>query len=150
MKDIDIAMKYFLVFSIANGIAAPLMLEFYANISKTIALIIYAVLIIFSAVKFSSLSAKSAVLGISAAVFSSPVFCGFGFIFIHPAVKKTLENISKYFTLTLQDAVYCWAQMAVIMLMMCPLCAVIKLIRHHINNDKTADSIENAFSEEDS
>lgn len=149
MKDIDIAMKYFLVFSIANGIAAPLLLEFYANISKTIALIIYAALIIFSAVKFSSLSAKNAFLGISAAVFSSPVFCGFGFMFIHPAVKKTLENISKYF-LTLQDAVYCWAQMAVIMLMMFPLCGVIKLIRRHINNDKTADSIDNAFSEEDS
>lgn len=148
MKDIDRAMKYFLVFSAANAVAAPLMLEFYANISKSIALTIYAVMIIFVSIKFSSLSAKSAFLGISAAVFSSPVFCGFGFIFIHPLVKKAIEGMSKYFTLTLEDAVYCWAALAIIMLTLYPLCAVIKLIRRHINSDKTADAIDNAFSED--
>ena len=78
MKDLDRAMKYFIGFALGSAVALPLLGEVYANISKGIALFLAAAWAVWAGVKFSSLSLKSAMLGVTSYVFSSVILSFIG------------------------------------------------------------------------
>ena len=90
MKDLDRAMKYFIGFALGSAVALPLLGEVYANISKGIALFLAAAWAVWAGVKFSSLSLKSAMLGVTSYVFSSVILSFIGYLAIHPAAVADL------------------------------------------------------------
>lgn len=154
MKDIDRAMKYFIVFSLGSAVVLPLMGEVYANVSKTIAIVLVAAWAVWAGSKFSSLTVKSAMLGITSYAFSSVILSLIGYVIIHPAVKSWIEDHSEYFTLPLTEWAKYWsAAFAMLMLAYVIYFARLGLAKAHgrlkSNSRETASAIDNAFSEDE-
>ena len=84
MDSMKRSMKYSLIFGICGSAVIPLIYEMYANVSKDLALIFFAVYILTAGVKFSSLPAKDAMLGMTCTVAYSSVLAIPMFIIIPP------------------------------------------------------------------
>ena len=145
-------MKLSLCFGLAGAVLLPLMYESYANISRTMALLILGCWAVFVGVKSSGLAKKAAFLCVSAALAYS---IGMGLIFyviIHNAAVSMLEKSSKYFYLTLQEQLMFWLYAFLLLLVSYVIMLFVwgfKYVIHHIksNNEKAADYIANAFDE---
>jgi hypothetical protein len=154
MKDIDRAMKYFILFAIGSAVVLPVLGEVYANVSNGIAVALAAAWAVWAGVKFSSLTPRSAMLGITAYVFSSVVLSLVGYVIIHPAIKSWIENHSVYFSLSLEQLVKFWGT-AFGLLLAAYVIYVVRLgfskafekLRN--NSRETASAIDNAFSEDE-
>ena len=146
------SMKYSLIFGICGSIVIPIVYELYANVSKDIALVLFAAYIIFAGVKFSALHAKEAMLGM---VTTAAYSIGLGipaFLLIHPAVKSMLEKRSVYFQLELTQQITFVVRMLLIFLLMfavwCARAGFSKAIgKLRSNSEKTGDYINNAFDD---
>jgi len=154
MKDLDRAMKYFIGFALGSAVALPLLGEVYANISKGIALFFVAAWAVWAGVKFSSLSLKSAMLGVTSYVFSSVILSFIGYLAIHPAVRRWIEGHSVYFELSLSEWARYWGSAFLLLL----ISYVIYFARFGLSkaagklrsdSEKTASAIENAFEDDD-
>ncbi|MCD8094954.1 MAG: hypothetical protein LUE12_02350 [Ruminococcus sp.] len=154
MKDIDRAMKYFIGFSVGSAVILPIVCEMYANIS-TYSLVFVFAWAVFVGVKFSFLTTKSAMLGITAYVCSSGVLSIFGYLIIHPHIKSWLEENSTYFSLSLESMVKYWAS-ALGLLLLAYFIYFVKLGvlkatgRLKENSSSAASAIDNAFSDDES
>jgi hypothetical protein len=154
MKDIDRAMKYFILFALGSAVVLPIMSELYANVSNGIALALTAAWAVWAGVKFSPLPPKSAMLGITSYVFSSVVLSLIGYVIIHPAIKSWIEAHSVYFSLSLSEFARFWGAAFGLLLS----AYVIYFVRLGIskaleklkrNSRETASAIDNAFSEDE-
>lgn len=108
MNDNERAMKYFIIFALGSAVMLPICGEIYANISRGFAIAAVSVWALTAGLKFSALPPRTAMLGITAYVFSSGVLSLIGYVIIHPAVKSWLEANSKYFELTLPEWAMYW------------------------------------------
>lgn len=154
MKDLDRAMKYFILFAVGSAAVLPLAGEIYANVSKSAAIAAVAVWAVYAGWKFSSLPVKSAMLGITSYVFSSVILSVFGYLIIHPSVKSWLESHSVYFSLPLNEwAVYWGEAFALLLASYVIYFARLGLLKaagkFRNNSEQTASAIDNAFSEDD-
>ncbi len=152
MNDLDRAMKYFIGFSLGSAIILPLVCEMYSNVSSYCVWFV-AIWAIVVGVKFSNISLKSAMLGITAYVFSSAVLSIFGYLGLHPIIKDWLEENSTYFSLSLEGAARYWAAALAMLL----LAYVVYLIRLGIlkamgklkeNSSAAASAIDTAFDDD--
>lgn len=110
MNDNERAMKYFIIFALGSAALLPICGEIYANISRGFGIAVIAVWAVAAGLKFSSLPPKTAMLGLTAYVFSSVVLSLVGYVLIHPAVKSWLEQNSRYFELTLPEWAAYWGK----------------------------------------
>ncbi len=154
MNNNEKSMKYFVIFALGAAVMLPAGYEVYANISRGFAMIMVAALAIAAGVKFSPLPAKSAVLGISAYVFSGAVLSMIGYVIIHPAVRSWLEANSKYFDLPLVEMAGYWAK--AFGLLACSYVVYFGWLglraamgRIEKNNSAAASAIDNAFEDTD-
>ncbi len=152
MDEMKKAMKYSLVFGICGSVVIPVICELYANISKDFALFLFACYIVFAGVKFSSLHAKEAMLGMTAMIAYSGVLAIPVYLVVHPAVKSMLEKRSQYFQLTFQQSLRLIIMLALTFLLM----YLVWIARAGINkaaakfrsnSEKTKEYIDNAFDD---
>jgi hypothetical protein len=153
MKEIDRSMKYFIAFALGSAVVLPLMYETYLNLSKTIAIVLVAVWAAAAGVKFSTLPTKTALLGITAYIFSSAVTSILGFVVIHPAVKNWIENHSEYFSPTLKEVAMYWGQAFGLLFFSYVIMMLIKGFRFaedkiRSGRKEVGTAIDNAFSED--
>lgn len=154
MKELDRAMKYFIVFALGSAVLLPLLGEVYANISRTGALVLVCCWAVSAGVKFSSLPVKSGLVGITAYVFSSVILSLIGYLIIHPAVKGWIDEHSEYFTLSLSEWVRYWgaafsAQLLAYVIYFARLGISKARGRLKSNGAAAASAIDNAFSEDE-
>ena len=154
MNDLNRSMKYSMVFGLAGAVILPFLYECYANISHTGALFLIGCWAVFAGIKFSRLPFKSAMLGISACLAYSGVLGMVCYVAMHPAAVRFLTAHSKYFYLSLKEQMYFLLYAALIMVGMYIVClakyGVCKAVsRLKDNGRKTAEYIDNAFSDED-
>ncbi|MBR1384528.1 MAG: hypothetical protein IJ555_12080 [Ruminococcus sp.] len=154
MKDFERAMKLSLIYGMIGAVAAPLIYEIYANISRTFALLLLAAWAVYAGYKLSSLSRTAAMLAASATLAYTAGMGFILFIVIHPVIVKALEKSSKYFYLTLDEQlnfVICAFFIMLIMFLVCGAVWGVKYAISHIrsNNERAAGYIDNAFDSED-
>ena len=102
MLDLRKSMKLALCFGLTGAVLLPLLYEVFANISSTVGLVLVAGWVLFAAVKFSCLSFKEAVIGITCCIAYSGVLGFVCYLAIHPLVVNTLVKHSVYFQLSYQ------------------------------------------------
>ncbi|MBQ8966217.1 MAG: hypothetical protein IJ063_06570 [Ruminococcus sp.] len=93
-------MKLALCFGLTGAVLLPLLYEVFANISSTVGLVLVAGWVLFAAVKFSGLSFKEAIIGITCCIAYSGVLGFVCYLAIHPLVVNTLVKHSVYFQLS--------------------------------------------------
>lgn len=152
MKDFQRAMKLSLCFGLAGAVILPLIYEGYANISRTLSLLLLTAWAVFAGFKFSRLSRRAALLGAVADMCYSFGLGLVAYIGIHPLTVSLLEKNSKYFYLDFKDQALFWLFAFLIMLLMFVtmffiwvICYAIRHIRD--NNKRAGEYILNAFSE---
>ena len=112
------SMKYSLIFGICGSAAIPVIYEIYANISKDLALLLFAAYMLTAGVKFSPLPAKEAMLGMTCTAAYSAVLSIPMYFVVHPWVKNMLEKRSKYFQLALGEQLRFVVRILLIFLLM--------------------------------
>lgn len=143
-----------LVFGFVGAVGIPLAYEVYANVSRFIALALLVVGAVYVGLKLSEFSFKDAFV---AFVFMFVLMTGFaivGFMIIHPAVVKYLEDRSDYFSLSTADSVKFFVKTAGIQLLaigVCVLksCGKMMINKFRENSEATRKYIENAFDDEE-
>ncbi|MBR1723402.1 MAG: hypothetical protein IJ723_00035 [Ruminococcus sp.] len=148
------SMKYFMIFALGAAAILPVCGEIYANVSRGFAYALVIAWTLAAGVKFSSLPFRSGMLGITSYVFSSMVLSMIGYVIIHPAVRRWIEDHSDYFELPLIDWVKYWAA-AFGLLFAAYLVYFIRLgIRKAAgklrdNGERAASAIDSAFDDTD-
>ena len=97
------SMKCSLIFGICGCAVIPVLYEVYANVSKDVALVLFALYVVAAGVKFSPLPAKDAMLGITCTIAYSGVLSIPMFLIVHPWVRDMLQKRSKYFALSFSE-----------------------------------------------
>ena len=112
------SMKYSLIFGICGCAVIPVLYEVYANVSKDVALVLFALYVVAAGVKFSPLPAKDAMLGITCTIAYSGVLSIPMFLIVHPWVRDMLQKRSKYFALSFSEQIRFVVMFALIFLLM--------------------------------
>lgn len=154
MNDNERAMKYFIIFALGSAVILPVGGEMYANIARSFGLVFIAVWAAAAGLKFSSLPSKTALLGLTAYVFSSMVLSLIGYVLIHPAIKDWLEENSKYFELSLPEWASFWVKAFGLLAGSYAVFFARKGLKKAIgklsdNNRQTARAIDNAFGDDE-
>lgn len=147
-------MKYSLIFGICASVIIPVIYELYANVSDTLALALFAAYVITAGIKFSSLPAKDAMLGMTCTLAYGGVLAVPAFLIIHPWVKRMLEKRSRYFSLALDRQIRFVIYVLVIFLLMyfvwLARAGFKKAIeKFRSNSEKTKGYIDNAFDDKE-
>lgn len=153
MKDIQRAMKLSIIFGLLGAVALPFLYEIYANVAQTAALVLAAVYAVVAGFVFSSLSIRSALLGITVTLAYNSILGIVGYVLIHPLMEDFLESHSVYFQLSLQQQAKFLIYTALILICMYPVCLAKKGILRAVkqfrsNSDKTGAYIDDAFSDD--
>ena len=146
------SMKYSLIFGICGCAVIPVLYEVYANVSKDLALVLFAVYVIAAGVKFSPLPAKEAMLGITCTIAYSGVLSIPMFLIVHPWVRDMLQKRSKYFALSFSEQLRFVVMFALIFLLMYLVWAARAGFRKAFekfrsNSEKAKTYIDNAFDD---
>lgn len=153
MDNFKRAMKLSMIFGFIGAVLMPIIYEIYANISTAIGLSLAFIWVIFSGIKFSSLSFKEAFMGITCTIAYSGILGWICYLFIHPRIVDMLISRSVYFQLTLQQqlyfVVYCFLiflGMYILWIVRFSLAKAIAKLKS--NSEKTGEYIDNAFNDE--
>ena len=153
MNDVQKTLKYSLVFGLTGAVIIPLFYEIYANISKTIGLLLVAVWAIAAGVKLSSEKLKYGILGATACLAYTGVLGLVCYTAIHPAAVSFLNAHSDYIQLSLEEQAWFLLYAALIGLCMYLICfarlglmKAVSLIKG--NGDKAAAYIQDAFADD--
>ena len=146
------SMKYSLIFGICGCAVIPVLYEVYANVSKDVALVLFALYVVAAGVKFSPLPAKDAMLGITCTIAYSSVLSIPMFLIVHPWVRDMLQKRSKYFALSFSEQIRFVVMFALIFLLMYLVWAAragIKMAfeKFRSNSEKAKVYIDNAFDD---
>ncbi len=154
MENNERSMKYFMIFTLGAALILPFGGEIYANLSRGFAYFLVIGWTLAAGIKFSSLPFKNGMLGITSYVFSSVVLSIIGYVIIHPAVRRWIENHSEYFELPIIDWVKYWA--AAFMLLFAAYAVYFArmglmkaLGKMKQNGEQTASAIDSAFDDTD-
>lgn len=154
MRDIQKSMKYSLILGLSGALILPMIYEFYANISNAFALILVACFVLISGIVFSSLSIKSALLGVTVSIAYNSILGLIAYVVIHPVAVRFLNSHSVYFQLSIKEQSEFVLYTALLLLCM----YVVLLARKGLqkaysmlktNNEKTGSYINDAFSDKD-
>ena len=146
------SMKYSLIFGICGCAVIPVLYEVYANVSKDVALVLFALYVVAAGVKFSPLPAKDAMLGITCTIAYSGVLSIPMFLIMHPWVRDMLQKRSKYFALSFSEQIRFVVMFALIFLLMYLVWAARAGIKKAFekfrsNSEKAKVYIDNAFDD---
>ena len=146
------SMKYSLIFGICGCAVIPVLYEVYANVSKDVALVLFALYVVAAGVKFSPLPAKDAMLGITCTIAYSGVLSIPMFLIVHPWVRDMLQKRSKYFALSFSEQIRFVVMFALIFLLMYLVWAARAGIKKAFekfrsNSEKAKTYIDNAFDD---
>lgn len=153
MKDLPRAMKLSLIYGLIGAALIPFLYEFYANISRTGALVLVGIWAIGVGLKFSSLAFKEATVGITACLAYTGILGLICYVIIHPAIVSFLEKNSAYFLLSLKEQSLYVLYVAIILACMYIVCyakyGIVKAISQlKGNSEKTGQYINDAFNDE--
>lgn len=152
MTDLRRSMKQAIILGLSGAVLIPVLYEIYANVSMGMGLILLTVWMIFAGIKFSGMTFKEALIGITCTLAYSGILGFVCSLAIHPAVMDMLVKRSVYFRLGLQGTIVFIVYALVISLLM----YVIWIIRFFIrktaekfrsNSEKAGEYIENAFND---
>lgn len=153
MNDVQKTLKYSLVFGLTGAVIIPLFYEIYANISKTIGLLLVAVWVIAAGVKLSSEKLKYGILGATACLAYTGVLGLVCYTVIHPAAVSFINSHAGYIQLSLEEQAWFLLYAALIGLCMYFICfarrglmKAVSLIKG--NGDKAAAYIQDAFTDD--
>ena len=154
MPDLRRSMKLSIGFGLTGAILLPIFYEIYANISTSVGLFFVLCLVIFAGVKFSALTFKEALIGITCTIAYSGVFGFVCALAIHPAIMKMLINRSVYFQLSPKQMLLfvttCFFLYTGMYLLWVLRFALQKVIAKFKSNSELAGSyIENAFDDKE-
>ena len=154
MLDLRRSMKLAIGFGLTGAVLLPVFYEIYANISTTGGLIFVTCWVIFAGVKFSSLTFREALIGITCTIAYSGVFGFICALAIHPAVMNFLMKHSVYFQLGLKEKLGYVAACFFLFLGMYLLWVVRFALRKVMekfrsNSEKAGEYIENAFDDKE-
>lgn len=150
MTDLQKVMKQALIYGFIGTVLLPLIHESYANIGKTFALAVLAVLVIAVTVKLSMYSFKEAFLGLTVMLAISSILGASLYLILHEKVIEILSDNSKYFYLGETGQFRYYISAALILFSSYVLFFLIfgfkKLVnKFRDNQKKTKDYIDNAF-----
>lgn len=154
MSNIKKAMKYSIIFGSIGAFLMPVLYEFYANISKSISLILMLVYVVVASIFFSKLDRRSSFLGITVSIVYSCSLAMVCYVVIHPLVEKILSESSVYFQLSLKEQVKFFGYSILLLVGMYLICLTKKGIMKAFytfksNREKAGSYIEDAFSDEE-
>lgn len=154
MLDLRRSMKLAIGFGLTGAVLMPVLYEVYANISAGIALVLVLIWVLFAGVKFSSLTFKEAVIGITCTIAYSGILGFVCYFLIHPAVMKLLVKNSVYFQLGIRSQLlfvaYClFIFLGMYLVWLIRFCGRKTLEKFRSNSEKAGEYIENAFDDED-
>lgn len=154
MLDLRRSMKLAIGFGLTGAVLMPVLYEIYANISAGIALVLVLIWVLFAGVKFSSLTFKEAVIGITCTIAYSGILGFVCYFLIHPAVMKLLVKNSVYFQLGIRSQLlfvaYCFfIFLGMYLVWLIRFCGRKTLEKFRSNSEKAGEYIENAFDDED-
>lgn len=153
MNDLQKTLKYSLIFGLSGALLIPLFYEVYANISRTIGLVLIAVWAVFAGIKLSAQKLKYGILGATACIAYTGVLGIVGYTIIHPAMVSFLNSHSSYIQLSIKEQARFLLYAAVISLCIYLVCIArrgIMKATSHIkgNGNKAASYIQNAFADD--
>ena len=154
MLDLRKSMKLALIFGLTGAVLLPVFYEIYANVSGGIGLFFVLGWVLFAGIKFSGLSFKEAIIGITCNIAYSGVLGFICYLAIHPAVMKLLVKHSTYFQLGIEaKLVYvtcCFFLFAGMYLLWLLRFSIRKVIEKFKSNSEQAGAyIENAFDDKE-
>ncbi len=154
MLDLRRSMKLAIGFGLAGAVQLPLFYEIYANVSTSVGMFFVICWVIFVSVKFSSLTFKEALIGITCNIAYSGVFGFICALAIHPVVMKMLINRSVYFQLDIKAKLnyigVCFLLFLGMYLIWAGRFAMRKAIeKFRSNSEKAGEYIENAFNDKE-
>lgn len=154
MLDLRRSMKLAICFGLTGAVLMPVLYEVYANISSGIGLLTVLGWVIFVGVKFSGLTFKEALIGITCTIAYSGILGFVCYFAVHPAVMGMLEKHSKYFSLGLQAQLvfvtYCFfIFMGMYLLWLIRFCVRKVIEKFKSNSDSAGEYIENAFDDKE-
>ncbi len=154
MPDLRRSMKLAICFGLIGAVLLPVLYEIYANISTTVGLFFVICWVLFAGVKFSALTFKEALIGITCNIAYSGVLGFICALAIHPAAMKLLISRSVYFQLGLKEKLMfvttCFFLFMGMYLLWVIRFALRKVMEKFRSNREMAGSyIENAFNDEE-
>jgi hypothetical protein len=154
MPDLRRSMKLAIGFGLTGAILLPIFYEIYANISTSVGLFFVLCLVIFAGVKFSVLTFKEALIGITCTIAYSGILGFVCALAIHPAIKNMLITRSVYFQLQPKQMLIfvttCFFLYTGMYLLWVLRFALQKVIAKFKSNSELAGSyIENAFDDKE-
>lgn len=152
MLDLRRSMKLAISLGLAGAVLLPVFYEIYANISTSIGLFLVLCWALVSGVKFSGMSFKEAVLGMTCTIAYSGILGFVSYLAIHPAVQSMLVKRSVYFQLGLEAqltyVIYCFFISLIMYLVWLLRFSARKTIeKFKSNSQKAGEYIDNAFSD---
>ena len=102
MLDLRQSMKLAIGLGLTGAVLLPVFYEIYANISTSFGLLLVLGWVLFAGVRFSGLTFREAMLGITCTIAYSGVLGFVCYLAIHPAVVSLLVKRSVYFQLGLE------------------------------------------------
>lgn len=153
MDDFKKTMKYSLIFGLSGAVVIPLFYEIYANISRTVGIVLVAVWAVTAGIKLSSQKLSHAIPGTTACLGYTGILGIVCYTVIHPAVTDFLNSHSEYVLLSLDEQARFVLYTALIGLGIYILCFFRRGIinasnRIKRNGDKAAAYIKDAFADE--
>ena len=154
MLDLRRSMKLAIVLGMTGAVLLPVLYEVYANISSGIGLLLVLAWVTFAGIKFSGLSFKEAVIGITCTIAYSGVLGFVCYFAVHPAVMNMLEKRSKYFSLGFQAQMlyvfYCSVMFVGMYLLWLVRFCLRKVIgKFKSNSERAGEYIDNAFDDKE-
>ncbi len=152
MLDLRRSMKLAIGFGLTGAVLMPVLYEIYANISTGIGLLMVLIWVLFAGIKFSGLTFKEAVIGITCTIAYSGILGFVCYLGIHPVVMDTLVKHSVYFQLGIEAKLIFVLFSFIIFLGMYMVWLIRFLIRKTIekfrkNSEKAGEYIDNAFND---
>lgn len=152
MLDLRRSMKLAICFGLTGAVLLPVFYEIYANISPRGGLIFVLIWVMYAGVRFSGLSFKEAMLGMTCTIAYSGILGLVCYLVIHPAVVALLVKRSVYFQLGLEGqvvfAICCFFIMLAMYLVWLIRFAARKTVeRFKSNREKAGEYIDNAFND---
>ena len=152
MTDLRRSMKQAIILGLSGAVLIPVLYEIYANVSMGMGLILLTVWMIFAGIKFSGMTFKEALIGITCTLAYSGILGFVCSLAIHPAVMDMLVKRSVYFRLGLQGTIVFIVYALVISLLMYVIWIIRFFIRKTVekfrsNSEKAGEYIENAFND---
>ena len=154
MLDLRRSMKLAIGFGLTGAVLMPILYEIYANVAGGLALIMVLGWVLFAGVKFSALTFKEAVIGITCTIAYSGILGFVCYFFIHPAVMDMLLKRSVYFQLDIKAQMlfvaYCFVIfMGMYLVWLIRFCGRKTAEKFRSNSEKAGEYIENAFNDKE-